>query len=61
MFPHADAINLFLCASCAVPNAAFCMTCSLLMLYEDARSDHMEEAYFRTGSMTVGAVCEFWV
>ena len=26
-----------LCASCVVPNAAFCMTCSLLMLIEDAR------------------------
>ena len=28
-----------------VLNAAFCMTCSLLMLVEDARGDHMEEAY----------------
>ena len=27
-----------------VLNAAFCMTCSLLMLVEDARGDHMEEA-----------------
>ena len=27
----------------AVLNAAFCMTCSLLMLFEDARGDHMEE------------------
>ena len=26
----------------AVLNAAFCMTCSLLMLVEDARGDHME-------------------
>ena len=25
----------------AVLNAAFCMTCSLLMLVEDARGDHM--------------------
>ena len=24
-------------------NAAFCMTCSLLMLVEDVRGDHMEE------------------
>ena len=24
---------------------AFCMTCSFLMLDEDARGDHMEEAY----------------
>ena len=28
----------------AVLNAAFCMTCSLLMLVEDARGNHMEEA-----------------
>ena len=33
----------------AVHNAAFCMTCSLLMLIEDARGDHMEEAYSRAG------------
>ena len=26
-------------------NAAFCMTCSLLMLVEDASCDQMEEAY----------------
>ena len=32
-------------------NAAFCMTCSLLML-EDARGDHTEEAYSRAGLMT---------
>ena len=36
----------------AVLNAAFCMTCSLLMLVEDARDDHMEEAYSRAGLMT---------
>ena len=36
----------------AVLNAAFCMTCSLLMLLEDARGDHMEEAYSRAGLMT---------
>ena len=30
--------------SVAVLNAACCMTCSLLMLVEDARGDHMEEA-----------------
>ena len=28
----------------AVLNAAFCMTCSLIMLVGDARGDHMEEA-----------------
>ena len=36
----------------AVLNAAFCMTCSLLMLIEDARGDRMEEAYSRTGLIT---------
>ena len=36
----------------AVLNAAFCMTCSLVMLVEDARGDHMEEAYSRAGLMT---------
>ena len=36
----------------AVLNAAFCMTCSLLMLIEHARGDHMEEAYSRIGVMT---------
>ena len=35
-----------------VLNAAFCMTCSLLMLVEDARGDHMEEAYSRAGLTT---------
>ena len=33
-------------------NAAFCMTCSLLMLVEDARGDHMEEEYSRAGLIT---------
>ena len=36
----------------AVLNAAFYMTCSLLMLFEDARGDHMEKAYSRAGLMT---------
>ena len=36
----------------AVLNAEFCMTCSLLMLFEDARGDHMEEAYSRAGLIT---------
>ena len=40
----------------AVLNAAFCMTCSLLMLVEDARGDHMEEAYSRAGLMTALSV-----
>ena len=33
----------------AVLNAAFCMTCSLLMLVEDLRGDHMEEEYSIAG------------
>ena len=37
----------------AVLNDVFCMTCSLLMLVEDARGDHMEEAYSRAGLITV--------
>ena len=36
----------------AVLNAAFCMTCSLLMLVEDTRGDHMKEAYSRNGLIT---------
>ena len=36
----------------AVLNDVFCMTCSLLMLVEDARGAHMEEVYSRTGLMT---------
>ena len=42
-----------MCVSCvhpvAVTNAALCMTCSLLMLFEDVRGDHMEETYSRAG------------
>ena len=45
-----------MCVSCvhpvAVLNFEFCMTCSLLMLVEDARGDHMEDAYSRAGLMT---------
>ena len=37
----------------AVLNAAFCMTCSLLILVEVARGDHKEEAYARAGLRTV--------
>ena len=36
----------------AVLNAAFCVTCSLLMLVEDARGDHMKEANSRAGLIT---------
>ena len=43
---------VFCVHSAAVLNAAFCMTCSVLMLVEDARGEHMEEAYSRAGLMT---------
>ena len=36
----------------SVLNAAFCMTCSLLMLVEDARGDHTEAEYSRAGLIT---------
>ena len=36
----------------AVLNAVYCMTCSLLMLVEDERDDHMEEACSRAGLIT---------
>ena len=36
----------------AVLNAAFCTTCSLLMLVEDTIGDHTEEAYSRAGLIT---------
>ena len=40
-------MQMFMFVSCvhpvAVPNAALCTTCSLLMLVEDARDNHMEE------------------
>ena len=36
----------------AVLNAAFYMTYSLSMLVEDARGDHMEEAYSKAGLLT---------
>ena len=36
----------------AVINGALCMTSSLLMLVEDARGDHTEEAYSRAGVIT---------
>ena len=34
----------------AVLNAAFCMTCSLLMLVEDAIGDHTEEGILQSRS-----------
>ena len=59
MFRHANVICLCLVCTVhpvAVLIAAFCMTCSLLMLVEDARGDHMEEECSRAGLMTVSFV-----
>ena len=36
----------------AILNAELCITCSLLMLVEDTRGHHIEEAYYRAGLMT---------
>ena len=45
MFRRADVVFVSCVHPVAVLNAAFCMTCSLLMLVEDERIDHMEEAH----------------
>ena len=49
-------MKMLLFVSCVYPvavlNAEFCMTCGLLMLVDDARGDHMEEAYSRASLMT---------
>ena len=50
MFRHADVVSCV--HPVAILNAAFCMTCSLLMLVEDAIGDHTEEAYSRAGRIT---------
>ena len=48
-------IHMVCVVSCLYPvavlNAAFCMSCSLVILVEDARGDHMEEAYSRASLM----------
>ena len=48
MFRHADVVCL--CLVCILWQ--FCMTCSLLMLVEDAIGDYTEEAYSRAGLIT---------
>ena len=52
MFRHADVVLVSCVYPVAVLNAAFCMTCSLLMLVEDAIGDHTEEAYSRASLIT---------
>ena len=58
MYVYGACLFLFLCmfVSCVhhvlVLNAAFCMTCSLLMLVKDVRGNHMKEAYFRAVLIT---------
>ena len=50
-FRYAD-VKTCMFVSCvhhvAVLNVAFCMICSLSMLVEDERGDHMKEPYART-------------
>ena len=45
---------MFMCCvhHVAYLNVVFCMTCRLLMLVEDARGNHMEEAYSRATNDT---------
>ena len=45
-------MHMFCVHLVAVLNAALCMTCSLLMLVDDAIGAHMEKAYSRAGLMT---------
>ena len=53
MFRDADVGMLVSCVHhVAVLNAAFSMTCGLLMNIEDTRGDHMEEVYSRADLMT---------
>ena len=50
-----------LCASCGSSECCVLHYCSLLMLVEDARGDHMEEVYSREVCLCVlrccGCVC----
>ena len=39
---------LYICAACASCG----MTCGLLMIFEDARGDHIDETYSRSGLIT---------
>ena len=48
MLRHVDIVCL---CRVAVIHAAFRMTCSLFMLVEHARGDHIEDAYSRAGLM----------
>ena len=54
MFRHADVVSCV--HPVAVLNAAFCMTCSLLMLVEDAIGDHTEEAYSGSNDLSLHVV-----
>ena len=56
MSASVSSCRCYMFVSCVHPvrvlNAVFCMTCSLLMLVDNARGKHMEEAYPRAGLMT---------
>ena len=54
MFRHADFVSCV--HPVAVLNSELCITCSLLMLVEDTRGDHMEEAYSRAGLITASCL-----
>ena len=53
---NVSSCRCFMFVSCVHPvavfNAAFCMTCSLSMLVEDAIGDHTYEAYSRACLIT---------
>ena len=56
MYGKYECFVMHMLVSCVYPvevlNGAFSMTCSLLMLVEDARGDHMEAKYSRAGLRT---------
>ena len=46
-------VMLYVCVLCALCGSSqYYITCSLLMLVEHAKGDHMEEAYSRVGLIT---------
>ena len=51
MFRHADVVYFLSCVASCVSSQCY-MSCSMLMLVEDARGEHMEDAFSRAGLMT---------
>ena len=56
LYGKCDCFAMKMFVSCVQPvavlNAALYMSCSLLMLVDDSKGDHMEEASSRAGLMT---------